>query len=93
MGGPFWERTQAWLDQSPATYAKDFKTPMLLSIGESDFRVPLNNGLEMWALLQRQQVPSRLLVWPDENHWILKGENGRVFYREVHEWLARWLKP
>jgi len=93
MGGPFWERTQAWLDQSPATYARDFKTPMLLSIGESDFRVPLNNGLEMWALLQRQQVPSRLLVWPDENHWILKGENSRVFYREVHEWLARWLKP
>jgi dipeptidyl aminopeptidase/acylaminoacyl peptidase len=92
MGGPFWARPQAWLDQSPATYAGDFKTPMLLSIGESDFRVPLNNGLEMWSLLQRQRVPSRLLVWPDENHWILKGENSRVFYREVHEWLARWLK-
>ena len=36
---------------------------------------------------------ARLLVWPDENHWILKGENSRVFYREVHDWLARWLKP
>jgi dipeptidyl aminopeptidase/acylaminoacyl peptidase len=46
----------------------------------------------MWSLLQRQSVPSRLLVWPDENHWILKGENSRVFYREVHDWLARWLK-
>ena len=65
---------------------------MLLSVGESDFRVPLNNVLEMWSLLQRQGVPSRLLVWPDENHWILKGENSRVFYREVHDWLARWLK-
>lgn len=91
MGGPFWERPQVWLDQSPATYAADFRTPMLLSIGESDFRVPLNNVLEMWTLLQRQRVPGRLLVWPDENHWILKGENSRVFYREVHDWLARWL--
>ena len=91
MGGPFWEKTQAWLDQSPSTYAKDFKTPMLLSVGENDFRVPLNNTLEMWSLLQRQRVASRLLVWPDENHWILKGENSRVFYREVQDWLARWL--
>jgi len=91
MGAPFWETPQAWLEQSPSTYAKDFQTPMLLSIGESDYRVPLNNVLEMWSLLQRQRVPSRLLVWPDENHWILKGENSRVFYREVHEWLERWL--
>ena len=45
----------------------------------------------MWSLLQRQRVPGRLLVWPDENHWILKGENSRVFYREVHQWLAQWL--
>lgn len=91
MGGPFWEKPAAWLDQSPGTYAKDFKTPMLLSIGENDYRVPLNNSLEMWSLLQRQRVPSRMLVWPDENHWILKGENSRVFYRELHAWLARWL--
>lgn len=93
MGAPFWEKSGTWLDQSPATYAKDFKTPMLLSIGEADYRVPLNNSLEMWALLQRQRVPSRLLVWPDKNHWILKGENSRVFYREVHEWLGKWLAP
>ncbi|MBE0544206.1 MAG: S9 family peptidase [Verrucomicrobia bacterium] len=91
MNGPFWEKPEAWLDQSPSTYAKNFQTPMLLTIGENDFRVPLNNVLEMWSLLQRQRVPSRLLVWPDENHWILKGENSRVFYQEVHQWLERWL--
>jgi dipeptidyl aminopeptidase/acylaminoacyl peptidase len=91
MGGPFWEKPQVWLDQSPAMYAKEFKTPMLLSIGENDFRVPLNNVLEMWSLLQRQRVPSRMLVWPDENHWIAKGENSRVFYKEFHNWLAQWL--
>ena len=92
MGGPFWEKGAAWTDQSPIAHAKDFKTPMLLSVGENDFRVPMNNTLEMYAVLQRMRVPARLLVWPDENHWILKGENSRVFYREVHEWLARWLK-
>jgi dipeptidyl aminopeptidase/acylaminoacyl peptidase len=61
-------------------------------VGENDYRVPLNNALEMYAVLQRMRVPSRLLVWPDENHWVLKGENSREFYREVHAWLARWLK-
>jgi dipeptidyl aminopeptidase/acylaminoacyl peptidase len=92
MGGPFWENTKAWLDQSPVAYAKDFKTPMLLSVGENDFRVPMNNTLEMYAVLQRMRVPARLMVWPDENHWILKPENSRVFYREVAAWLAKWLK-
>ena len=92
MGGPFWEKPEAWRDQSPASHAPSFKTPMLLSVGENDYRVPVNNALEMYAVLQRMRVPSRLLVWPEENHWILKGENGRTFYREVHEWLARWLK-
>jgi dipeptidyl aminopeptidase/acylaminoacyl peptidase len=91
MSGPFWEKSEAWLDQSPSTYAKNFQTPMLLTVGENDFRVPHNNVLEMWSLLQRQRVPSRLLVWPDENHWILKGENSRDFYQEVHQWLERWL--
>jgi dipeptidyl aminopeptidase/acylaminoacyl peptidase len=80
-----------WREQSPTTYAKNFKTPILLSVGERDFRVPMNNTLEMWAALQRMRVPSRLLVWPEENHWILNGEDSRYFYTEVASWLARWL--
>ena len=92
MSGPFWENTQAWLEQSPVAHAASFQTPMLLTVGESDYRVPMNNTLEMYTVLQRMRVPSRLLVFPDENHWIRKGENSRVFYREVHDWLARWLK-
>ena len=92
LGAPFWEKPEAWRDQSPVVHARSFRTPMLLSVGENDYRVPANNALEMYAVLQRMRVPSRLLVWPDENHWILKGENSRVFYREVHDWLARWLK-
>ena len=61
--------------------------------GENDFRVPLNNSLEYWSALQRMQVPSRLIVFPDENHWILKGEDSRLFYAEIAAWLGRWLAP
>jgi dipeptidyl aminopeptidase/acylaminoacyl peptidase len=92
MGGPFWEKPEVWRAQSPVAHAKDFKTPILLSVGENDFRVPMNNTLEMYSVLQRQRVPARLLVWPEANHWILKPEDSRVFYREVADWLARWLK-
>lgn len=91
-GGPVWEQGKVWREQNPARYAKSFKTPILLSVGENDFRVPLNQTLENWSYLQRLRVPSRLLVWPDENHWILKPENSRVFYREVQAWLAKYLK-
>jgi dipeptidyl aminopeptidase/acylaminoacyl peptidase len=90
-GGPPWEATRTWREQNPIRYAKSFRTPILLSVGENDFRVPLNQTLENWSVLQRQRVPSRLLVWPDENHWILKPENSKVFYREVHAWLAKYL--
>jgi dipeptidyl aminopeptidase/acylaminoacyl peptidase len=66
---------------------------MLITVGERDYRVPLNTTLEAWTVLQRQQIPSRLIVFPDENHWILDGENSRFFYSELHAWLARYLQP
>ncbi len=91
-GGPPWQGNPIWREQSPITYGADWKTPMLLSIGERDFRVPLGNTLENWATLQRMHVPSRLLVWPDAWHWILKPEDSLHFYDEVHRWLARYLK-
>jgi dipeptidyl aminopeptidase/acylaminoacyl peptidase len=92
-GGPSWEGNPIWREQSPITYAANWKTPMLLSIGERDFRVPLGNTLENWAALQHQKVPSRLLVWPDAWHWITKPEDSRKFYQEVHAWLANYLGP
>jgi dipeptidyl aminopeptidase/acylaminoacyl peptidase len=93
MGGPYWENPQKWIEQSPLAKGSSFKTPMLLSVGENDFRVPEGNTLAMYSVLQRMNVPSRLLIWPDENHWILKGENSRVFYREVRAWLEKYLLP
>jgi dipeptidyl aminopeptidase/acylaminoacyl peptidase len=91
-GGPPWAGSAIWRDQSPITYAANWKTPMLLSIGERDFRVPIGNTLENWSTLQRMHVPSRLLVWPDAWHWITKAEDSRHFYEEVHNWLATYLK-
>jgi dipeptidyl aminopeptidase/acylaminoacyl peptidase len=88
--GPLWESSPVWREQSPIRYAAQFRTPMMLSVGERDYRVPLNQTLEMWSALQRMQVPSKLLVWPEENHWILNPENSRFFYTQVAEWLARW---
>jgi dipeptidyl aminopeptidase/acylaminoacyl peptidase len=90
--GPPWGGSKIWREQSPITYAANWKTPILLSIGERDFRVPIGNTLENWATLQRMHVPSRLLVWPDAWHWILKAEDSRHFYEEVHAWLATYLK-
>ena len=90
-GGPVWEQGAVWREQNPIRFAKNFKTPILLSVGENDYRVPLNQTLENWSVLQRLRVPSRLIVWPDENHWILKGENSKFFYQEVHAWLKKYL--
>jgi len=90
-GGPVWEQAATWREQNPIRFAANFKTPILLSVGENDFRVPLNQTLENWSVLQRLQIPSKLIVWPDENHWILKGENGRFWYQEVYAWLAKYL--
>ena len=60
-------------------------------VGENDFRVPLNQTIENWSVLQRLRIPSRLVVFPDENHWILKGENHRFFTQELQAWLANYL--
>jgi len=91
MGGPYWENPQKWIEQSPLAKAGSFKTPMLLSVSDNDFRVPQGNTLTMYAALQRMNVPAKLLVWPDENHWILKAENSKVFYREVNAWLGKYV--
>jgi dipeptidyl aminopeptidase/acylaminoacyl peptidase len=90
-GGPPWEQGTVWRQQNPIRYAARFKTPVLVTVGERDYRVPMNNAIEYWTALQRQKVPSRFVIFPEENHWILKGEDSRYFYQEVHAWLARWL--
>ncbi len=92
MGVPIWETGKGqWFDQSPIRFAKTWKTPMLVTQGELDFRVPIGESLTTFKLLQRLEVPSRLVVFPDEGHWILKGPNGKRHMDEVLGWLKKYL--
>ncbi|MES2794327.1 MAG: S9 family peptidase [Bacteroidota bacterium] len=90
-GGVPWENSKTWKEQNPYNFANNFKTPILLTVGENDFRVPINNTIENYHILQRKKIPSRLVVFPEENHWILKPENSRFHYKEVKDWLKKWL--
>lgn len=89
--GPVWEQGPVWREQNPIRYAKNFRTPILLTVGEKDYRVPINQTIENWSVLQRLKVPSRLIVFPGENHWIGKGEDSRFFFSELHAWLKQHL--
>jgi dipeptidyl aminopeptidase/acylaminoacyl peptidase len=91
MGGPIWEKNGQWNDQSPIRYSGSFKTPTLITQGELDYRVPLNESMTTFKILQRRKVPSRLVVFPDEGHWISKAENSRKHMQEVLAWLQRYL--
>ena len=93
-GGPFWD-PKAMREQyrvySPHLYAGKFRTPTLVTHGELDYRVPYSEGLSMFTSLQRQGIPSRLVVFPDEGHWIGKPQNQRLWWNEVQGWLSKYL--
>ncbi len=93
FGGPPWERPEHYRERSPSQFVLNFKTPTLVIHGALDFRVPDAQGLGMFTALQRRGVPSRYLFFPDEGHWIVKPANRVVWWREVQDWLARYLKP
>lgn len=92
FGGPYWDHPEVYERWSPSTYAKNFKTPTLVVHGELDYRVPVEQAISMFTALQRRSVPSRLLVFPDENHWVLKPANSVRWHREVLGWLDQWAK-
>jgi dipeptidyl aminopeptidase/acylaminoacyl peptidase len=93
FGGTPWENPQALIDQAPATFAKNFKTPMLVIHGQNDYRVDLSQGLAMFQVLQAMHVPSKLLVFEEENHWVLKPGDSILWYHTVLAWLDEWVKP
>lgn len=91
-GGEAWdglEKQDLW---SPIRFASGMNTPMLVVHGERDYRVPVGQGLLIYGVLKAKGVPARLVYFPDENHWVLKPRNSLLWNREVHAWLARWLK-
>lgn len=86
------ENQELYAKHSPSTHAKDFKTPTLVIHGELDFRDVTGQGLQLFTTLQQQRVPSKLLVFPDEGHWVLKPQNSLVWYRTVLDWLGEWTR-
>ena len=92
FGGPYWEQPEQYAKWSPSSYAQAFKTPTLVVQGELDYRVPGEQGLQMFTALQRRGVESRLLWFPDEGHWVLKPRNSLLWHRTVLDWVEQHLK-
>jgi len=90
--GTPWTNKEMYERWSAHNFAANFKTPTLVIHGQLDYRVPMEQGLELFTALQRQGVPSKLLYYPDEGHWILKPQNAELWYRTVQEWLATYLQ-
>jgi len=91
LGTP-WDNPQGYEKHNPVNFVKNWKTPMLVIHGELDFRVPVTQGLGTFNALQRLGIPSKLLYFPDENHWVLKPANCILWHETVLAWLAQWIK-
>ncbi len=95
MQGQPWTAAENYKKWSPSTYAAElgkYKTPMLVIAGERDYRVPYTQSLELFSALQRQGVPSKLMIFPDEGHWVLKPQNSQLWYKTFLDFLATYLK-
>lgn len=87
-----WDNPDLYAKLSPSYYVKDFKTPTLVFHGELDYRVPVGQGLQLFTALQSQKVPSKMIVFPDEGHWVLKPQNSVLWYTQFLEWVGEWTK-
>ncbi|MBD3335191.1 MAG: prolyl oligopeptidase family serine peptidase [Candidatus Eisenbacteria bacterium] len=91
MGGEPWDDLEGMDRYNPIRQARGFRSPMLVVHGERDYRVPYAQGIEIYNVYKARKLPARLVVYPDENHWILKPRNSLHWYGEVLGWLDRWL--
>ena len=87
-----WENAVNYNKWSPHKFAANFKTPTLVTQGEIDYRVPVDQSLQLYTALQLNNTPSKLIVFPDEGHWIMKPQNSEFWYGEVLSWFEKHLK-
>ena len=90
--GTPWENRKVFRKWSPHSYAENIKTPTLVILGQRDYRVPVAQGFQMFTALQRQGIASRLLYFPDEDHFVQKPHNIKLWWETMHDWLGRYLK-
>ncbi|MDX1983871.1 MAG: S9 family peptidase [Bryobacteraceae bacterium] len=87
-----WESPEVYEKWSPSNFINEFKTPTLVIHGELDYRVPVGQGLQLFTGLQMKKVPSKLLLFPDEGHWILKPQNSVLWYNSFLDWITEWTR-
>jgi dipeptidyl aminopeptidase/acylaminoacyl peptidase len=87
-----WENRALYERLSPHRHAEKIKTPMLIIHGEQDMRIAVEEALQLFGTLRRRGVPARLLVFPDEGHFVQKAQNAELWWKTMHEWLAKWLR-
>ncbi|HLX06306.1 MAG TPA: S9 family peptidase [Thermoanaerobaculia bacterium] len=93
MGGPYWQHPELYEQWNPARFVDRWRTPTLVIHGGLDYRIPITQGLGAFTALQRRGIPSELLTFPQENHWVLKPADSLLWHQTVLAWLARWLGP
>lgn len=96
MGGPYWAKSNAIAQKtyaaSPHRFVDKWNTPIMITHGEYDYRILASQGMMAFNAAKLQGLPARMLLFPDENHWILKPQNGILFQREFAKWFDEWLK-
>jgi dipeptidyl aminopeptidase/acylaminoacyl peptidase len=93
FGGPPWKKRDVYRKWSPHEYAQNFKTPTLVVHGQNDYRIDVSQGFDLFTTLQVLKVPSTMLYFTDEGHWVLKPQNSRLWYKTVNDWADQWCKP
>ncbi len=89
-GTPYTNR-EMYRKWSPHLFATNFKTPTLVIHSQLDYRLDVSQGFDLFTTLQRQGVPSKMLYFPDEGHWVLKPQNSQLWYKTVNDWVDQWI--
>jgi dipeptidyl aminopeptidase/acylaminoacyl peptidase len=92
FGGPPWKKRDVYRKWSPHEYAANFKTPTLVVHGQNDYRLDVSQGFDLFTTLQILKIPSKMLYFPDEGHWVLKPQNSQLWYKTVNDWVDQWCK-
>ncbi|MBN2280566.1 MAG: S9 family peptidase [Candidatus Marinimicrobia bacterium] len=92
LGGAFWENNQDYIKFSPHNYVENFKTPMLIIHGELDFRLDYSEGIMPFTALRKKGVDAKLILFPDEDHWVQKPQNSRFWHESIFQWLDSYIK-
>jgi dipeptidyl aminopeptidase/acylaminoacyl peptidase len=92
FNGPPWKNRELYRKFSPHLFADKFKTPTLVIHGQNDYRLDVSEGFQLFTTLQRLGIPSKMLYFPDEGHWVLKPQNSRLWYKTVNDWVDQWCK-